>query len=141
VRRSVDIGAPAGAVMAVLTDVGNYPAWQREVSRVEVHESDSEGRPTVATTFIKAVGRAGSYTVRYDYPTPLEMTYRLVRADMMSRHEARFVVTASGAGCRLEVTIDLELKWAIPSVLLTSLVHKGITAMLGSVKRQVETAG
>jgi ribosome-associated toxin RatA of RatAB toxin-antitoxin module len=138
IRRGVDIAAAPSAVMAVLLDVEEYPAWQREISQVEVHERDDHGRPLVATTHIKAVGRAGSYTVRYSYPSPNEMTYQLVRADMMSRHDAQFAVAGDHAGCRLDVAIDLDLKWPVPAVLLTTLVGKGVGNMLDAVKRQAE---
>lgn len=138
IRRSVDVAAPPDAVMNVLLDVERYPSWQHEIAQVDVHERDDHGRPLVATTFIKAVGRAGSYTVRYSYPTANDMTYRLVRADMMSRHDAQFAVAGTDTGCRLDVAIDLELKWPVPAVLLTTLVGKGVGNMLAAVKRQAE---
>lgn len=138
IRRSVEVAAPPTAVMGVLLDLEAYPSWQPEVAHVEVHERDQLGRPAFATTSIKAVGRAGTYTVRYSYPSPTELTYQLVRADMMSRHDGRFVVIETDSGSRLDVGIDLELKWPMPSLLLGTLVGKGVGAMLDAVKRQAE---
>lgn len=138
ISRSAEIAAPPAAVMAVLLDMEAYPDWQPEVAHVEVHERDDDGRAALATTSIKAVGRAGTYTVRYSYPSPTEMTYKLVRADMMSRHDGRFVVLGTGTGCRLDVAIDLDLKWPVPSVLLGTLVGKGVGDMLDAVTRLAE---
>lgn len=138
VHRSTRVSAPAAAVMAVLLDVTDYPTWQREVARVEVHESDAEGRPLVATTWIRALGRAGSYTVRYEYPSPTELRYHLVEADMMSRHDARFTATDRDGGCELDVELDIALKWPVPGPIVATFMGRGVTDMLRAVRERAE---
>ena len=138
VRRSAPIPAPPAAVMAVLLDVESYPSWQREVARVEVAERDDAGRPVVATTSIRALGRAGSYTVRYAYPSATELHYHLVAADMMSRHDAAFTVSARESGCELTVELDIALKWPVPGPIVGTFMRKGVADMLRAVKGRAE---
>jgi hypothetical protein len=138
IERSITVAAPADAVMAVLLDVASYPSWQREVARVEVAASDAAGRPVVATTWIRALGRAGSYTVRYSYPGLTVMRYELVEADMMSRHDGVFTVVDRGGSSELTVSLDIALKWPVPGPIVATFTRKGVADMLRAVKGRAE---
>ena len=62
-RASIEIGAPADAVMAVIADLGAYPEWTGEVKKAEVLETDPDsGRArravlTIDGGALRALGR------------------------------------------------------------------------------------
>lgn len=47
VRSQINIDAPLGEVMGVLTDLGAYPDWAKAVRSVNVRETDDKGRGTI----------------------------------------------------------------------------------------------
>ena len=49
---SVVIDGPIAEVAALLIDVAGYPKWLSSVKKVDVAESDSEGRASKATLAI-----------------------------------------------------------------------------------------
>jgi hypothetical protein len=138
VRGSIRVAAESEVVLGILLNVAAYPSWQREIDRVDVVARDERGRPARTRVWIKALGRAGSYTVAYRYPRTGEIEYHLVEADMMTRHDARFVVADDGAASELSVELDIALKWPVPAPLLNVLVRKGVNDMLDAVKSQAE---
>jgi hypothetical protein len=141
VRDSIRVAATPEAVLAILLDVDGYPNWQSEVDHVEILDCDEAGRPLRTRIWIKALGRLGSYTVAYDYPSPDEVTYHLVEGDMMSRHDAAFRVRSADGGTELVAELDLALKWPLPGMLVGVLARKGVQDMLISVKGLAEAGG
>jgi ribosome-associated toxin RatA of RatAB toxin-antitoxin module len=138
VRNSIRVAAEADAVLAIVLDVEGYPSWQAEVDHADVLEADASGRPLRTRIWINALGRAGNYTVAYEYPAPNEVRYHLVEGDMMSRHDARFHVTPVDGEVEFTVELDLALKWPLPAMLVGVLARKGVSEMLTAVKELAE---
>lgn len=140
VRDAIRVAADADSVLAILLDVEGYPAWQAEVDHADVLEADADGRPLLTRIWIKALGRAGNYTVAYEYPSATQVRYHLVEGDMMSRHDASFQLTPRGTDVELAVELDLALKWPLPAMLVGRLARKGVRDMLAAVKELAEGA-
>ena len=83
VSDSIDIEASAEEIFAVATDLAKYPEWNANIKKVEVKESDGEGRPTKVWMQVDAKIKTVSYTLEYDYTeAPESFSWDLVEGDV-----------------------------------------------------------
>jgi uncharacterized membrane protein len=83
VSDSIDIAASAEEIFAVATDLEKYPEWNANIKKVEVKESDGEGRPTKVWMQVDAKIKTVSYTLAYDYSgAPESFSWDLVEGDV-----------------------------------------------------------
>jgi uncharacterized membrane protein len=83
VSDSIDIAASAEEIFAVATDLEKYPEWNANIKKVEVKESDDEGRPTKVWMQVDAKIKTVSYTLAYDYSeAPESFSWDLVEGDV-----------------------------------------------------------
>lgn len=83
VKDSIDVAAPAEEVFAVATDFAAYPDWNANIKKVEVRETDSEGRGTKVWYEIDAKVKVLSYTLAYDYSdAPRSFSWDLLEGDV-----------------------------------------------------------
>lgn len=83
VSDSIDIAASAEEIFAVATDLEKYPEWNANIKKVEVKESDDEGRPTKVWMQVDAKIKTVSYTLAYDYSeAPESFSWDLIDGDV-----------------------------------------------------------
>ncbi|MDQ4026258.1 MAG: SRPBCC family protein, partial [Actinomycetota bacterium] len=83
VKDSIDVSAPAADVFEVATDFEAYPEWNANIKKVEVKETDSEGRGTKVWYEIDAKVKVVSYTLGYDYSeAPRSFSWDLIDGDV-----------------------------------------------------------
>jgi uncharacterized membrane protein len=79
---NIDIGASAEEIFEVATDFESYPEWNANIKRVEVKETDDEGRATKVFFEVDAKVRGITYTLQYDYSNaPESFSWELVDGD------------------------------------------------------------
>jgi ribosome-associated toxin RatA of RatAB toxin-antitoxin module len=66
-RDNIDIEATVAEIFEVTTDFESYPDWNANIKRVEVKETDDEGRATKVFFEVDAKVRVVTYTLQYDY--------------------------------------------------------------------------
>jgi carbon monoxide dehydrogenase subunit G len=121
--QSITIDAPPDAVMAVIADFANYPAWTGSVKKAEVLEAGADGRAKrVAFTLDAGVIR-DEYELEYQWSEDTKVEWNLVSGHMMRSQQGSYVLEPAGAGGTL-VTYSLTVDLAIP--------------MLGLLKRKAE---
>jgi hypothetical protein len=127
--------------LAVLLDLTAYPSWQNGVERIDIEDTDEQGRPRTTTWSVKALGLKSSHSVRYEYPAPNRFEYHLVHSDVMTRYDFGCEVNANGDGTtEVTLTQELGIKWAMPQAILDKNSRKGITTMLKALKTKAEAA-
>lgn len=83
VSDSIDISASAEEIFAVATDLEKYPEWNANIKKVEVKDSDDDGRPTKVWMQVDAKIKTVSYTLAYDYSdAPESFSWDLVEGDV-----------------------------------------------------------
>jgi len=83
VSDTIDISATAEEIFAVATDLESYPQWNANIKKVEVQETDDEGRPTKVWMQVDAKVRTVSYTLGYDYSqAPESFSWHLLEGDV-----------------------------------------------------------
>jgi carbon monoxide dehydrogenase subunit G len=121
--QSITIDAPPAAVMAVIADFANYPAWTGSVKKAEVLETDADGRARrVAFTLDAGVIR-DEYELEYEWSGDSRVEWHLVSGHMMRAQHGSYALEPGTGGGTL-VTYSLTVDLAIP--------------MLGLLKRKAE---
>jgi uncharacterized membrane protein len=113
---TMEIAAPVGRIVEVLTDFSTYPTWARDLKGVAVEAVDADGRGLEVTYRAAAMGRSTSYTLRYHYADqPACIGWELVRGDIMRRLDGSYVFEpVPGAPERTLVTYHLAVDLVVP---------------------------
>jgi uncharacterized membrane protein len=83
VADNIDVEASTAEIFAVATDFGAYPEWNANIKRVEVKETDDEGRATTVWFEVDAKVKTVTYTLAYDYSeAPEAFSWNLVDGDV-----------------------------------------------------------
>jgi uncharacterized membrane protein len=83
VRDTIDIEATADEIFDVATDFAAYPDWNANIKRVEIKETDAEGRSSHVWFEVDAKIRTVTYTLEYDYAdAPDSFSWQLVDGDV-----------------------------------------------------------
>jgi hypothetical protein len=83
VSDNIDVAASAERIFAVATDFGAYPEWNVNIKRVEIKETDDEGRATKVWYEVDAKVKTLTYTLAYDYSeAPEAFSWGLIDGDV-----------------------------------------------------------
>lgn len=83
VADNIDVEASAAEIFAVATDFAAYPEWNANIKRVEIKETDDEGRATTVWFEVDAKVKTVTYTLAYDYSdAPDGFSWDLVDGDV-----------------------------------------------------------
>jgi ribosome-associated toxin RatA of RatAB toxin-antitoxin module len=111
---SITVQATPAAVMAVIADFEAYPEWTSQVKTVEVLGRDDAGRADRVRFVIDAGIVKDEYTLAYDWSTPDQLSWHLVKGQMQKAQDGTYALTA--AGDATEVRYDLTVDLAIPMI-------------------------
>jgi ribosome-associated toxin RatA of RatAB toxin-antitoxin module len=82
VQDNIDIEATAEEIFEVASDFESYPDWNANIQRVEVKETDGEGRATKVFYEVDAKVRVMTYTLQYDFSNaPESFSWELLDGD------------------------------------------------------------
>jgi ribosome-associated toxin RatA of RatAB toxin-antitoxin module len=138
-RSTITIDAPPDKVMAVIANFEAYPTWSTQVKRVDVLETDAQGRGVKARFVIDAGVLRDEYTLVYDWSVPDSVSWQLVTGNMQKSQEGSYTLRPYQDDAT-EVAYELTVELAIPMLgLFKRKAEKMIidTALKG-LKRHVE---
>lgn len=138
VSDSIDIAAPAEKIFAVATDLEKYPEWNANIKKVEVKESDDEGRPTTVWMQVDAKIKTVSYTLAYDYSgAPDSFSWDLVDGDVKELSGSyEFDEFDDVTEVRYETSIDPG--FPMPGMLRRQAQRQIVKGALQDLKKRVE---
>ena len=138
VSDSIDIAAPAEEIFAVATDLEKYPEWNANIKKVEVKESDGDGRPTTVWMQVDAKIKTVSYTLAYDYSgAPDSFSWDLVEGDVKELSGSyEFDEFDDVTEVRYETTIDPG--FPMPGMLRRQAQKQIVKGALQDLKKRVE---
>ena len=138
VSDSIDIAAPAEEIFAVATDLEKYPEWNANIKKVEVKDSDDEGRPTTVWMQVDAKIKTVSYTLAYDYSgAPDSFSWDLVDGDVKELSGSyEFDEFDDVTEVRYETTIDPG--FPMPGMLRRQAQKQIVKGALQDLKKRVE---
>jgi carbon monoxide dehydrogenase subunit G len=137
---SVEVEAPLAEVAAALSNIAAYPTWLTSIKKVDVEESDAEGRVVKATVSIDAGVMKDRATLVYDWSSaPAEITFSLDEADLMTAMDGKYTLKAIDADTTL-VTYELgvELSLPVPRMMISKTEKSTIDQALKELQAQFE---
>ena len=121
---SITIEASPAEVMAVITDFERYPEWTGEVKETEIVARDAQGRAEQVRLLLDAGAIRDDHTLAYTWAGENEVSWTLVKSQMLRELDGSYILEPLAAGDRTEVTYQLTVDVKIP--------------MLGMIKRKAE---
>jgi uncharacterized membrane protein len=137
---SVEVEAPLAEVAATLANIAAYPTWLTSIKKVDVEESDGEGRVVKATVSIDAGVMKDRATLVYDWSSaPAEISFSLDEADLMTAMDGKYTLKAIDADTTL-VTYELgvELSLPVPRMMISKTEKSTIDQALKELQAQFE---
>ena len=138
---SITVGAAPAAVMAVIADFEQYPAWAKGVTVAEVTEPGADGRAEQVFFALDVSPIKDEYTLAYTWDGDRQVTWSLVEGKMLRALDGAYLLEPVDGGT--EVTYRLSLDVSIP--LIGMLKRKGekilIDTALKGLKKRVEQLG
>jgi uncharacterized membrane protein len=137
---SVEVEAPLAEVAATLSNIADYPTWLTSIKKVDVEESDGEGRVVKATVSIDAGVMKDRATLVYDWSSaPAEISFSLDEADLLTAMDGKYTLKAIDADTTL-VTYELgvELSLPVPRMMISKTEKSTIDQALKELQAQFE---
>ncbi len=137
---TVEVSAPLEAVAAKLSAIAGYPEWLSSIKKVEVTESDAQGRATKADVSIDAGVMKDRATLSYDWSkAPQEISFSLDDADLMTAMDGKYTLKAVDRDTTL-VTYELgvELSLPVPRMMISKTEKTTIDQALKELQAQFE---
>ena len=137
---TVQIDAPLADVAAKLYAIDAYPTWLSSIKKVEVVESDDQGRALKANVSIDAGVMKDRATLIYDWSSaPSEVTFSLDEADMLTEMSGGYELK-DNADDTVTVTYELhvELSMPVPDMMRTKAERETIDKALNELKSKLE---
>lgn len=140
VKDSIDVEASAEEIFEVATDFEAYPQWNANINKVEVRETDSEGRGTKVFYEVDAKVKVVRYTLSYDYAdAPRSFSWDLLDGDVK---ELRGSYAFDEFGDVTEVVYETAVDpgFPIPKLLKRQAQRAIVRGALEDLKKRVESS-
>ena len=139
VSDNIDVKATAEEIFAVATDFEAYPEWNANIKKVEIKETDGDGRPTKVWMQVDAKVKTIAYTLAYDYSeAPEAFSWNLLEGDVKALSGSyRFDEFDDVTEVQYETSIDPG--FPIPSFLKRQGEKQIVKGALADLKKRVES--
>jgi ribosome-associated toxin RatA of RatAB toxin-antitoxin module len=137
---SVSVEAPLSDVAAKLTAIADYPQWLTSIKKVEVVDSDDQGRATSANVSIDAGVMKDRATLSYDWSkAPEEISFSLDEADLMTTMDGKYILKAIDADTtQVTYQLGVELSLPVPRMMISKTEKSTIDQALKELQAQFE---
>jgi ribosome-associated toxin RatA of RatAB toxin-antitoxin module len=136
---TIEIEAPAEAVMNEIADLESYPEWTGSVKAVEVLERGTDGRPSRATFVLDAGVVKDTYTLAYTWSGNDSVSWTLVEAQILTAMDGSYQLSGGAAGTtQVEYVLTLDLKMPMIGMLRRKAEKVVTDTALKELKRRVE---
>jgi ribosome-associated toxin RatA of RatAB toxin-antitoxin module len=138
VSKTIEVDAPAEAIMAIVADFEAYPQWNNEIKGCWVLARYDDGRPSQLRLDVEVQGQAGMFITAVYYPGPNQIYTVLQQGDHFDKQEQKFSVVPIGATSLLTVDLDVETKWAIPKPMVKKAIGETLDYLADNLKSRAE---
>jgi ribosome-associated toxin RatA of RatAB toxin-antitoxin module len=138
VSKTVEVDAPAEAIMAIVADFERYPEWNEEIKGCWVLARYDDGRPSQLRLDVVVQGQSGTFITAVYYPNPNEIHTVLQQGDYFDKQEQKFAVVPMGPTSLLTVDLEVETKMAIPGVMVKKAIGDTLDYLADNLKGRAE---
>lgn len=142
-RASVVIGAPSAAVLDVIADFEDYPAWAEQVKSATVLQEDDGGWPVQVEFVLDAGVIKDTYVLEYHWQVDENgegvVRWSLVRSNLLKSMDGSYTVRSTSGGT--DVVYELSVAVTIPVVMMLRRKAERmiIDTALRGLKQRVES--
>ena len=139
VSDNIDVAATAEEVFAIATDFEAYPDWNANIKKVDIKETDDEGRATKVWFEVDAKVKTVTYTLSYDYSeAPEAFSWELLDGDVKALSGSyRFDEFDDVTEVQYETSLDPG--FPIPGFLKRQGEKQIVKGALHDLKKRVES--
>jgi len=138
-RAETTIHATPAAVMAVIADLPEYPAWSAGVVAAEVLQAYPDGRPQRARLRINAGPVSEQCDLQYDWDGDDQVNWEMTSGGLISQLRGRYTCQDNGDGT---TTVGYELSVALAIPMIGTVRQRAerqiLSTALRGLRRQVE---
>ena len=138
VSKTLEVGADAAAILAIVADFESYPQWNDEVKGVWVLARYDDGRPSQLRIDTAIQGFEGTYIQAVYYPGPGQIQTVMQQGELFTKQNQLFSVVDMGPLSLLTVDLDVETSLAVPNVVVKKLVNDALDHLAGNLKARAE---
>ena len=139
VSDNIDIVASAEEIFAVATDFEKYPDWNADIKKVEIKETDDEGRATKVWMQVDAKVKTVSYTLAYDYSNaPESFSWSLLEGDIKEL-SGSYTFDEFDDVTEVQYETSIDPGFPIPGVIKRQGQKRLMKAALEDLKKRVES--
>jgi uncharacterized membrane protein len=137
---TISIDAPIAEVGATLFAVASYPDWSASFKKVEVLDTDAQGRALKAKLTVDAGPVKDVVTLAFDWTlAPSKVTFSLEDANLLTKMDGAYLLKSLDADTT-SVTYELSvgLSMPIPAMMITKQEKSTIDSALKQLKEHLE---
>ena len=137
---TISIDAPIAEVGATLFAVASYPDWSASFKKVDVLETDAEGRALKAKLTVDAGPVKDVVTLAFDWSAaPSKVTFTLEDANVLTKMDGAYLLKSLDADTT-SVTYELSvgLSMPIPAMMITKQEKTTIDSARKQLKAHLE---
>ncbi len=138
VSKTVEVSAPAEAILGIVRDFEKYPEWNPEIKGCWILARYYDGRPSQLRLDVEVQGQAGTFITAVYYPGENEIFTMLQQGDHFDKQEQKFSVVPMGPTSLLTVDLDVETKLAIPKPMVKKAIGDTIDYLADNLKARAE---
>ncbi|MEU6395136.1 SRPBCC family protein [Streptomyces sp. NPDC046939] len=138
---SITIEAAPADVMAVIADFARYPDWTGEVKESEVLAVDEAGRAEQVRLVMDAGAIKDDQTLKYTWAGENEVSWTLVKSQMLRSLDGSYVLKPSGAGTEVTYSLTVDVKIPMLGMIKRKAEKVIIDRALAGLKKRVESGG
>jgi uncharacterized membrane protein len=139
VKDSIDVKATAAEVFEVATDFEAYPDWNANIKKVEVKDTDSEGRGTKVWYQVDAKVKTVTYTLGYDYSdAPRSFSWDLLDGDVKELRGS-YKFDEFGDVTEVEYETAVDPGFPVPKLVKRQAQRAIVRGALEDLKKRVES--
>lgn len=139
VSKTIEVAAPAAAIMAIVADFEAYPEWNEEVTGAWVLARYQDGRPSQLRLDTKVQGMEGTYIQAVYYPGENQIQTVMQQGNLFSKQEQLFTAVEIGASTLLTVDMDVEVSMAgVPAMMVKKVANDALEHLADNLKKRAE---
>lgn len=141
VSKTVEVEAPAEAIMSIVADFERFPEWNPEIKGCWILARYDDGRPSQLRLDVEVQGQSGTFITAVYYPAENQIFTMLQQGDHFEKQEQRFSVVPIGPTSLLTVDLDVETKLAIPKPMVKKAIGETLDYLADNLKARAEQLG
>ena len=139
--KTVEVGADAASLLAIVSDFERYPEWNEGINGCWVLARYDDGRPSQLRLDTVVQGIEGTYIQAVYYPGPNQIQTVMQQGELFSKQEQLFSWVETGPTTLLTVDIDVETTMPVPAPMVKMLLNNVLEQLAENLKQRAEQMG